>query len=283
MLLNSVYNLPTIIKHPQQETSSKKASMTALHRRAVLNRQQARDIFLLKHYHSFGNSHAASTVLAKTYRISSKAIRDIWCGRSWLDATFDMWDGDDRPVRKTLGRPKGRKDTKPRKFKGPSSKCINQFEVEEKFVPQEACQNSEQLTKPTNKVFHSSSFLKGPPLHVDRSNVVSSTVHTNRFHQQQMQLCADELSIYGAPPPPMQLPSIELVKAHCLASMKYAPLSTWEDSARSQSQYYTAQATASVPAMSLMPRAMFCGSWPSYAAHNPVPCYDASIFFNAMV
>ena len=256
--------------------------MTALNRRAVLNRQQARDIFLLKHYHSFGNSHAASTVLSKAYQISSKAIRDIWSGRSWLDATFDMWDGDDRPAKKVLGRPKGKKDTKPRKFKGPSSKgSSSQLEVDAKSVAQEACHNAEQHTKTSDM----SGSEKASYFHVNRSDQMSLTGQTNRLHQQ---LCSEERSIYGAPSPPIQLPSIDLVKATCLTSMKYAPLSTWKDCGESLSQFYTSQAgtpVPSVPAMQLLSPAnmMICGSWSSYAVHNPAPCYDASIFFNAMM
>ncbi len=60
------------------------------------------------------SSHHASVRLADKYHISSKAIRDIWKGRSWLDATFDLWSDEDRPPRRVVGRPKGKKDSKPR-------------------------------------------------------------------------------------------------------------------------------------------------------------------------
>jgi hypothetical protein len=85
--------------------------------RMVLSEQQAREIFQLKNTHGFSSLHAASIFLANTHKVSPKAIRDIWKGRSWLDATFDLWDSSDRPPRKVLGRPKGRKDTKPRQSK----------------------------------------------------------------------------------------------------------------------------------------------------------------------
>ncbi len=46
--------------------------------------------------------------------ISSKAIRDFWKGRSWLDATYDLWSEEDRPAPQVIERPKGKKDSKSR-------------------------------------------------------------------------------------------------------------------------------------------------------------------------
>ena len=85
----------------------------------VLTRQQAEEIFRAKSdlYHGFSNSHAASVNLASKYNVSSKTIRDIWKGRSWLNVTFRLWDTTDRPERKTLGRPKGKKDSRPRQLR----------------------------------------------------------------------------------------------------------------------------------------------------------------------
>jgi hypothetical protein len=85
--------------------------------RVVLTRTKAREIFMLKECKDFYSLHAGSLLLAKKYRVSSKAIRDIWNGRSWLEATFDLWEVSERPARKQLGRPKGRKDSKPRQTK----------------------------------------------------------------------------------------------------------------------------------------------------------------------
>ena len=72
---------------------------------------------MLRECKEFYSLHSGSIILAKKYRVSSKAIRDIWNGRSWLEATFDLWDAQERPARKQLGRPKGRKDSKPRQTK----------------------------------------------------------------------------------------------------------------------------------------------------------------------
>jgi len=94
-------------------SSTTKASRS----RMVLTDHQAREIFQLKATHGFSSSHAASIFLASKYNVSSKAIRDIWKGRSWLEATFNLWNVDDRPARRILGRPKGKKDSKPRASK----------------------------------------------------------------------------------------------------------------------------------------------------------------------
>ena len=85
--------------------------------RVLLSNEEARDIFKLQPTHGFPSLHAASVDIAKRYGVSPKAIRDIWTGRSWLNATFSLWNADERPARKAIGRPKGRKDSKPRKSK----------------------------------------------------------------------------------------------------------------------------------------------------------------------
>jgi hypothetical protein len=73
--------------------------------RVVLNRQQAREIFQLKHHHTdkFPSRHCASKALAARYHVSPKTIRDIWQGRSWLEATSDLWDQKCIPSRKIVG------------------------------------------------------------------------------------------------------------------------------------------------------------------------------------
>jgi hypothetical protein len=82
--------------------------------RVVLSRAAARDVFIARSNLGLESAHRASIRLAAKYHISSKAIRDIWKGRSWLDATFDLWNEEDRPARRVIGRPKGKKDSKPR-------------------------------------------------------------------------------------------------------------------------------------------------------------------------
>jgi hypothetical protein len=82
--------------------------------RVVLSGEIAREIFIVRRNLGLESAHQASIRLAAKYRVSSKAIRDIWKGRSWLDATFDLWSEEERPCRRVIGRPKGKKDSKPR-------------------------------------------------------------------------------------------------------------------------------------------------------------------------
>ena len=90
------------------------ASLSSERPRIVLTSQTAREIFELKNTHHYASLHSASLRLASKYGVSSKAIRDIWKGRSWLEATYDLWNVEDRPARRIIGRPKGKKDSKPR-------------------------------------------------------------------------------------------------------------------------------------------------------------------------
>jgi hypothetical protein len=81
---------------------------------SVLTAERAREIFESRSKLGVASLHSVSVLLAEKYHVSSKAIRDIWTGRSWLHATFDLWNSDERPPRKIVGRPKGKKDSKPR-------------------------------------------------------------------------------------------------------------------------------------------------------------------------
>jgi hypothetical protein len=93
----------------------KKASVPTLAKqRNTLSPQQAAEIFQYKGKHDFASDHAASSHLARKYHVSSKAVRDIWSGRSWLKATFDLWDAGNRPIKRAVGRPAGKTDSKPR-------------------------------------------------------------------------------------------------------------------------------------------------------------------------
>ena len=82
--------------------------------RVILTKEAAREIFCQKNIHSNESPNQASIRLAVLYHVSSKSVRDIWNGRSWLGATYDLWREEERPLRRAVGRPKGRKDNKPR-------------------------------------------------------------------------------------------------------------------------------------------------------------------------
>jgi hypothetical protein len=86
-------------------------------RRVVLSQHQAVEIFQMKHSHGYSSQHNASIKLSRNYKVSPKAIRDIWNGRSWLNVTSHLWKKEELPPRKFPGRPRGKKDSRPRKKK----------------------------------------------------------------------------------------------------------------------------------------------------------------------
>ena len=113
-MLDSSSSPPCTLSAP---SAHRKDSGKTTRTRVVLTNEQAREIFQFKGKHGFASSHSASIFLASKYQVSSKAIRDIWKGRSWLDATFNLWEEEERPLRRSVGRPKGKRDSKPRKTK----------------------------------------------------------------------------------------------------------------------------------------------------------------------
>mmetsp|Transcript_13597 Transcript_13597/g.37632 ORF Transcript_13597/g.37632 Transcript_13597/m.37632 type:complete len:230 (-) Transcript_13597:56-745(-) len=101
-------------------------------KRCVLTKKDAVEIFLLK---DEDNSHAASVVIAAKYNVSPKAIRDIWSGRSWLKATEKLWNKSDLPKHNPVGRPKGKKDSKPRQLKPCGDRKQHMKETVEPTLP----------------------------------------------------------------------------------------------------------------------------------------------------
>ena len=83
--------------------------------RALLTEDQVLEIFKLK-WTSKSASH-----LGALHEVSEKTVRDIWMGRTWSLETHHL-DTSRRIVIKNPGRPKGSKDSKPRKQKGQSVK-----------------------------------------------------------------------------------------------------------------------------------------------------------------
>ena len=70
--------------------------------KVVLNERAVIDIFLLKDRHGFPTRHAASCFLASKYKVSPKAIRDIWSGKTWLEVTYDLWNPSHRPATRMI-------------------------------------------------------------------------------------------------------------------------------------------------------------------------------------
>ena len=63
--------------------------------RKSLSEEQAIEIFKRKRDQSSRMS-SVSSALAKQYGVSSKCIRDIWHGRTWPEATFHLWNSEDK-------------------------------------------------------------------------------------------------------------------------------------------------------------------------------------------
>ena len=94
--------------------------------RSTLSREQVVEIYGLKVSHvaeSTGGRVLNAEVVARRYGVTGKTIRDIWKGRTWFRDTFYLDGAAARlpmPERfcRHPGRPKGSKDSKPRKRKG---------------------------------------------------------------------------------------------------------------------------------------------------------------------
>ena len=82
--------------------------------RNILTAKQGQEILKIKAHIGTESRHAVSILIVSQYGISSKAIRNIWKGRSWLNTTYDLWPNEDSPVRKIVGRPKGKKNSRVR-------------------------------------------------------------------------------------------------------------------------------------------------------------------------
>jgi hypothetical protein len=64
--------------------------------RVVLSAQKARQIFEFKRSYGSKSANASSIILGARFGVSAKTIRDIWSGRTWLDATSDLWGEEER-------------------------------------------------------------------------------------------------------------------------------------------------------------------------------------------
>ena len=76
--------------------------------RAKLTQADAIKIFTLKQY-----SQRATSV-ASLFSVSEKAVRDIWTARTWAKETWHLEPSRVLVIKHT-GRPKGKRDSKPRK------------------------------------------------------------------------------------------------------------------------------------------------------------------------
>jgi hypothetical protein len=191
------------LRDPKPQPLSPKTYQT----RSILTKMQAREIFSYKIGHGFKSDRVASAFLSSKFKISAKAIRDIWTGRSWLETTFDLWLVSERPARKVLGRPKGKKDSQPRK-----NKSLNG-----------------RLEKKTFKVKNSEHFISVPELrpgcapncHIERKSVTFLHRTTSNVDPAfQHNIPELRMSVLSPQPfVPIRLPSIHSVRLFCLADI----------------------------------------------------------------
>ena len=95
--------------------------------RAILTEQQAVEIFKWQSTDEILTMVCRSSFIAKKFGISEKTVRDIWKQRTWAHATCSLGGKTDTAtkVEKKIGRPKGSKDSRPRKQKQTSGTRIS--------------------------------------------------------------------------------------------------------------------------------------------------------------
>jgi len=124
--------------------------------RAILTEDQARIIFKYKPS-PFAQDRGRAGALARTFGVSVKTIRDIWIGRTWYRATFDLdpCKQEEAPIRlhKKPGRPRGAKDSKPRTKKAALSEALSDPPAGESSgssSPHDSVSNGEEQQEPTD-------------------------------------------------------------------------------------------------------------------------------------
>ena len=96
--------------------------------RAILTEQQAVQIFKIKEQESPLSSPSiplpSATCVGREYGVSERTVRDIWKGRTWCQATSSPKSKHQTTSDKRPGRPKGSRDSKPRKKKS-TIQCVD--------------------------------------------------------------------------------------------------------------------------------------------------------------
>jgi hypothetical protein len=86
-------------------------------RRAILTELQAIEIFAFRNESSILRMVSSASVVAKRYGINERTVRDIWTQRTWTHATCSLAANAGPMAKRTMGRPVGSKDARPRKLK----------------------------------------------------------------------------------------------------------------------------------------------------------------------
>ena len=85
--------------------------------RNVLTKDQVIRIFLMSTNNPAKSKNANASFIAKSFNVSEKTVRDIWSGRTWHNETLHLDMNREPRPRARIGRPKGRKDSAPRRMK----------------------------------------------------------------------------------------------------------------------------------------------------------------------
>ena len=129
--------------------------------RAILTEKQAIEIFNIKgrislsaHQNQLLTGTSASSV-ARIYGVSERTVRDIWKGRTWCRSTLNF-DSNKSAINgiKKPGRPKGSRDTKPRK-----KKSMIHFFRNDQGISGQSCQPA---VAPSNKQISGDALCSGP-------------------------------------------------------------------------------------------------------------------------
>ena len=141
------------------------------HARAILTDDQARQIFRCKPTTQLNGRYKAA-LLARTYGVSAKTVRDIWIGRTWYWATYSL--DTTKPIlteklQKKLGRPRGAKDTKPR------SRKPFPDQIATKFISASGC----------NADLHGSEIFRSKSC--ERSNLNHTSLHSDLGERCRLQ------------------------------------------------------------------------------------------------
>ena len=128
----------------------------------------------------------SSAALATIYCVSEKAVRDIWTGRTWSRETWHL--NTLRTIQqKQPGRPKGRRDTQPRK------KCARKMHNEESSSMLTGPLPSSPSTSPSKWLGGLGPILDPPPQDLEAEFCLKTRCQLSHLGVQGYgTVCADE-------------------------------------------------------------------------------------------
>ncbi len=162
---------------------------------ARLTQQQAVDIFRVR------NSAPSAVKIAAFFDINEKTVRDIWAARTWSRETSHL-DPTRTVELKQAGRPKGCRDSKPRKKRVGSTRAVSQVDTPGAtsseneaahggyFTPQGPYENDGYISR-----MNSTNLSTG--LHGARNSISSGESSENRPSTRRVASVDDQLYNWG--------------------------------------------------------------------------------------